>query len=116
MDEKRREMLEAAGIRVEDALGRFMGNEALLEKFLNRFLEDKNYGQLKDAVSRGDHEEELRASHTLKGVCGNLSISVLYELVTRQVALMREDRWEEAEAMMPEIDRAYEAAAAAIRG
>ena len=39
-----------------------------------------------------------------------------YDLVTRQVALMREDRWEEAEALMPEIEKAYETAAAAIRG
>ena len=29
---------------------------------------------------------------------------------------MREDRWEEAEALMPEIEKAYETAAAAIRG
>ena len=31
MDEKKRQRLEEAGIRVEDALGRFMGNEMLLE-------------------------------------------------------------------------------------
>ncbi len=116
MDANRKANLEAAGIRVEDALGRFMGNEMLLEKFLAKFLDDASYSRLKEAVSRGDHEEELRASHTLKGVCGNLSISGLYDLTTRQVALMREGKWEEAEAMMPEIDRAYDTAAAAIRG
>ena len=116
MDEMRKVKLEAAGIRVEDALGRFMGNEMLLERFLKKFLDDVNFSLLKEAVGRQDHEEELKASHTLKGVCGNLSISGLYDLVTRQVALMREDRREEAEALMPEIEKAYETAAAAIRG
>ena len=116
MDEMRKVKPEAAGIRVEDALGRFMGNEMLLERFLKKFLDDVNFSLLKEAVGRQDHEEELKVSHTLKGVCGNLSISGLYDLVTRQVALMREDRWEEAEALMPEIEKAYETAAAAIRG
>ena len=116
MDEKKRQRLEEAGIRVEDALGRFMGNEMLLERFLGKFLEDKSFGQLQEAVAAGDRETALRASHTLKGVCGNLSISRLYELAARQVDLMRAEKWEGAVAMMPEMEEAYRTATAAIRG
>ncbi len=116
MDEAKKNSLREAGIQVEDALGRFMGNEKLLERFLLKFLDDGNYGQLKKAIEEKDRDTELRCSHTLKGVCGNLSITTLYDMFTRQVELMRADRWEEAEAMMPEIEKAYEAVTAVIRG
>lgn len=116
MDETRKNQLQEAGINVEDALGRFMGNGSLLEKFLIKFLDDQSYGQLKEAIAAGDRDTQLRAAHTLKGVCGNLSMVGLYELFTRQVELMRADRWEEAEAMMPEIARIYEHVTAVIRG
>ena len=116
MEAARRENLISGGIDVDGALERFMGSEALLERFLGKFLQDTNYAALEQAVARGDWEEALRASHTLKGVCGNLSISRLYELAARQVDLMRAEKWEEAEAMMPEMEAAYGEAAEAIRG
>ncbi|OUQ15409.1 hypothetical protein B5E84_15035 [Lachnoclostridium sp. An14] len=116
MDEGKKIRLKEAGINVEEALSRFMDNEMLLERFLNKFLTDGSFALLKEAMASGDRDTQLRASHTLKGVCGNLSITRLYELATSQVALMRADRWEEAESMMPEMEQAYEAAIAAIRG
>ncbi len=116
MDEAKKNSLKKAGIQVEDALGRFMGNEKLLERFLLKFLDDRNYEQLKAAIEEKDRETELRCSHTLKGVCGNLSMTGLYDLFTRQVELMRADQWEEAEAMMPEIETVYQAVTAVIRG
>ena len=45
-----------------------------------------------------------------------MAISRLYELAARQVDLMRAEKWEEAVAMMPEMEEAYRTAAAAIRG
>ncbi len=115
MDESRKQILISAGIDADDALERLMGNESLLERFLKKFLEDENYEKLKSAVSAGEQDAALTASHTLKGVCGNLSISGLYGLLTRQVQLMREDNWNEAAAMMPDISKAYEKAADAVR-
>ena len=70
MDEAKKNSLKKAGIQVEDALGRFMGNEKLLERFLLKFLDDRNYEQLKAAIEEKDRETELRCSHTLKGVWG----------------------------------------------
>ena len=103
MRDERKKILEEAGISVEEALERFMGNEMLLEKFLGKFPEDKNFGELQNAFEQGDKETALRAAHTLKGVCANLSIKGLSEKFSVQVGKMREGSWVEAKETMKEI-------------
>ena len=68
MEAWKKEQLTAAGVDVHGALERFMGNEALLERMLQRFTGDANYAQLLAAADKRDAEEALRAAHTLKGV------------------------------------------------
>ena len=75
MEQAKKEMLAAAGIDAEDALERFMGSEALLTRFLGRFLEDASMDALRGAVAAGDWDKALTASHTLKGMCGNLCMT-----------------------------------------
>ena len=72
-------------------------------------------GAVRGAVAAGDWDKALTASHTLKGMCGNLSMTVLYDLFTRQVALLRASDTAGAAALMPEIEAACRKAAAAIR-
>lgn len=114
MDSVRRQRLMDAGIDVDSALGRFMNNEALLEKFLAKFPADPNHDRLTAAIAAGDKEGALTAAHTLKGVSGNLSMTALFELLTRQVAAFRAGDWEAAVAMMPELDRMYDGLCTAI--
>lgn len=102
------EKLTAAGIDVNSALERFMGNEMLLERFLKKFAADSNYQKLSDAVAAGNKEEALTAAHTLKGVTGNLSMTTLFDLLTRQVQAFREEDWQAAADLMPAITQAYE--------
>ena len=115
MDAVKREQWEAAGIDVESALGRFMGNEMLLERFMKKFLEDSNFENLRKALAAKDLDAAISASHTLKGLCGNLSMTVLFDLITKQVAVLRAGRLEEAAAMMEEILPAYEMVTETIR-
>lgn len=115
MDEGKRTCLEAAGIDVGGALERFMGSAALLERFLKKFPEDPNYQALRAAMDAGDPEGAVTAAHSLKGVCGNLSMAELFGLFTRQVQLLREGKMAEAAALMPDIDRAYDRVCRAIR-
>ena len=115
MNPIRRERLAAAGVDVEDALARFLGSEAMLERFWGKFLEDQNYARLEEAVRDQDWTAALTASHTLKGMCGNLSLRRLFLLFTRQVAAFRSGDYEAAAAQMEEIAGAYEAAVSAIR-
>ena len=114
MDNLRLKQLTDGGIDVNEALGRFMGNEGMLERFLKKFADDENYEKLKAAVSKGDAETMLTASHTLKGVCGNLSMTELFTLFDRQVRELRAGNTEGAVALMDEIDDAYAKAVRAI--
>lgn len=68
-----------AGIDVKGLVQRFMGNEALAKKFLIKFLEDKSFIRLKEAIENGNSEEAFKEAHTLKGVAGNLGLNALYE-------------------------------------
>ena len=52
MDDTRRQLLLDAGVDVDEALGRFLGNEALMMKFLLRFPGDENFSRLKETIDR----------------------------------------------------------------
>ena len=108
MEEYKKQQLTEAGIHVDSGLSRFMGNESLFEKFLKKFLQDTNYEGLVQAVEKGDVQEAFRFSHTLKGVCGNLSMEELYSLVSRQTECFRQGDLSRGAAMMEEISAAYE--------
>lgn len=116
MDNLRKNQLIDANIDVDAALERFMGNEALLERFLKKFLADENYKKLTAAIAENDKEAALTASHTLKGVSGNLSMTVLFDLLTCQVGAIRSDDWQSAVDMMPDITKAYDDIIKAING
>ena len=115
MDEQRKSSLNAAGMDVAGVLDRFMGNETLLEKMLQKFAEDTNFQKLKEAAACQDEEAGLHCAHTLKGLCGNLAMSELYELFTRQVQCFRNGDPAGAFAMISEIEPVYERILAAIR-
>lgn len=114
MSPEKRERLVSAGIDVDEALSRFLDNESLFERFLNKFLEDRNYLKLGEAIASGDNEAALAASHTLKGLCSNLSMKSLTELFTLQVKAYRAEDPDLAASMMPEISKAYDETVAAI--
>ena len=116
MTQARRAALEAAGIDVASALERMMGSEALLERLLGKFPEDKNLPTLREALESGDPDRAAAAAHTLKGVCGNLSMTELYGLFTRQVDALRRGDLAAARALMADIEPAAAAVCAAIEG
>ena len=116
MTAERRAALEAGGVDVAGALERMMGSEALLERLLGKFLEDRNFPALCAALDAEDLSGAAAAAHTLKVVCGNLSMTALYGLFARQVEALRAGDLAGARALMADIRPALEAAAAAIAG
>lgn len=78
MDSETRKALEAAGVDYETGLDRFMGNEALYEKFLIKFLSDTSYQTFVDSMQNGVMDQAERSVHTLKGTAGNLSFEQLF--------------------------------------
>ena len=114
MDAIIRETLRNGGIDVDALLERCMGNEALLCRLLKKFPSDISYARLVEASQKGDEDSLREASHTLKGVCGNLSITSLFDLLDRQLRAIRAGDMQSAEAIMPDIASKYEQAIQAI--
>ena len=101
-----RDALTQAGIDVDEALERVMGNEMLLD--------DTHFDQLRDAVAANDVDGAIAAVHSLKGTSGNLSMKPLFELANKQLALFRAGSWDEAVALMPQLEEAHRAMVAAV--
>ena len=115
MTPERKARLEAAGIDVDALSERVMGSEALMERLLGKFAASRDYPALAAALEEGGRERACAAAHTLKGVCGNLSMTALFDLLTHQVAAFRAGDWEGAVALLEQIDQAYARVTAAIR-
>lgn len=81
--------LRAAGNDVDGAIARFMGNEQMYVKFLGKLVQDDSFDKLNAALAVGDVEEGFAAAHTLKGVLGNLGLTVLLALNTPIVETLR---------------------------
>ncbi len=107
--------LELAGIDVKEMLDRLMNNTKLVKVVIAKFLEDQTYQKLVDAVENGDMKTAEFACHSLKGVCGNLSLKALFSLTQEQLRLFREGDTDAAVAMMDEITLKYETAVLHLR-
>lgn len=113
MDDKFRKQLEEGGADVETTLKRFMGNDAIYQKFLGKFPADPNYANLGTNIEAGAFEEAYKCAHALKGVVGNLGLTPIYEKVSELVEEMRNKTSEEvdaarANALWQEIKVVYE--------
>lgn len=115
MNDVIRELLTSGGIDVDGMLSRCMGNETLFERLLKKFPSDRSYFSLVEALQNGDESAATEASHTLKGVAGNLSIKELYTLVDSQVQALRRHDMDSALSMMPDITLKYNNAVNAIQ-
>lgn len=83
------ENLKLFGANVDEGLQRCMNNEAFYLKLVSRFLEDKTFDKLKENIESGNLEEAFKASHALKGVLGNLSLTSLYDIIYEMTELLR---------------------------
>lgn len=89
MDANFRQQLEENGADVQATLNRFMGNDAIYQKFLGKFPNDPNYENLGTNIESGNYEEAYKCAHALKGVVGNLGLTPIYEAVSTLVEELR---------------------------
>lgn len=107
MNKQDMEKMVNAGIDPESAIERFMGNEALYIKYLFRFPNDENYQNLCRFIEQQDCKNAFTAAHTLKGVCGNLSIKSMENILKEQVEHLRNGDLEQGQKMMGQLKEAY---------
>lgn len=116
MEADKKTRLAQAGVNLDSAMQRFMGNEKMVEKYLDRFLNEKSYQELMTALGSDDKEGAARAAHTLKSVCGTLGFEKMQAQVIAQESAIRNGQWEEAVKMIPEIEEEYKHICSAISG
>ncbi|MDO4499846.1 MAG: Hpt domain-containing protein [Erysipelotrichaceae bacterium] len=80
-----------------DTLTKRIPSAALIVKFVGKFLNDGSFKSLVDAMEAGNVKEAFTAAHTLKGVCGNLSLDRLYNSASTLTEMLRN-----ADGVMPE--------------
>lgn len=82
------ECYEAMQGDYNDVMNRLPREESV-KKFLGKFLGAQDYNNLMTALEAKDWEAAFRASHTMKGVTANLSISKLSASVAELCETMR---------------------------
>lgn len=86
-----REVFAAAGGNYEDAKSR-ISSDAVLKKFLIKFLSDTSFCSLEKAVGEGSFQDAFCAVHSLKGVASNLGLKNLELSSTELSSYLREHK------------------------
>lgn len=107
MTDEMKQILTAAGMNVEDAMQRFMNNDAMMEKFLKKFRNDPSFKELTEAVANRNLDLAFRAAHTLKGVAANFSFEPLRKAASDQTEEFRAGKLDEGIALMGNVEAEY---------
>lgn len=89
MDANFKAALEEMGMDVDNTVKRFMGNEALYLKFLNKYQTDQSVASIQQYISEQNAEEAFKSAHTLKGVAANLGLDPIAQCASDIVEIFR---------------------------
>lgn len=92
-----------------------LGSEALVGKFVLKFLDDSTYWSFFDAMRAARYDEAFRGAHTLKGMCQNLSFTKLGQSSAAVCEALREKRYGDAAGLFGQMDGDYCMTVIAIR-
>lgn len=101
-----KEVYESIGANYRDAMERLPG-EAFVTRFALKFLTDKSFQELQDALKAGDAETAFRAAHTLKGVCQNLGFENLYVPAAALTEALRGRTFDGVADLYPAVENEY---------
>ena len=104
--------LRAAGIDYDAALARFMGKQAIYEKYLRKLPEDAH---MDAALEQQDEAELLEQVHAIKGLTGTLGITGLFEQSAAIVALLRAGTREGLQEKMTSLKQEWDRVCETIR-
>lgn len=115
MTDEIKNKLKEAGMDIDSALVRFMGNESLMEKFMKKFIDDPSYTQLIEAIKNGNVEDAFAASHTLKGVAANFSFENLRSKASDACEEFRAGRFDSGKDLIAPVTAEYEKLIATLK-
>ncbi len=96
------------------ALERVAGDAELLSELMQMFLADENFSNMKAAMNAGETEKAFRAAHSLKGSCGMLGMTALYDAMVRITDEFRHGNLEGGRELFPETENEYKKIVALI--
>ena len=108
------ECYAALGGDYEEVLGRLY-SEALVKKFVGKFLADQSFSSLESTLKAENYEEAFRAAHTLKGVSQNLSFTKLYQSSHEITEALRTKNYDQALQLFSTVEADYLQTAGAIQ-
>lgn len=108
------ECYAALGGDYEEVLSRLY-SEALVKKFVGKFLADQSFSSLESTLKAGNYEEAFRAAHTLKGVTQNLSFTKLYHSSHEITEALRTKNYDLAVQLFSAVEADYLQTAGAIQ-
>ncbi|MCI8687856.1 MAG: Hpt domain-containing protein [Lawsonibacter sp.] len=108
------ECYAALGGDYEEVLGRLY-SEALVKKFVGKFLADQSFSSLESTLKAKNYEEAFRAAHTLKGVSQNLSFTKLYQSSHEITEALRTKNYDQALQLFSTVEADYLQTAGAIQ-
>lgn len=109
-----KECYEAMGGNYEEVIGR-LRSERLVQKFTLKFLDDESIKLLQESLKTENYEEAFRASHTIKGICQNLSFDKLLASSTALTEELRAGKGLEADRLAAQVFADYEQTVSAIQ-
>ena len=83
------EQLRAFGCNVDEGIARCVNNEGFYLMLVNKFLSTTDLNNLEKALKENDLETAFKEAHSLKGVCGNLSLTPLFNVLVEMVEPLR---------------------------
>ncbi len=100
------EFYQEVGGNYKTAVSRLM-NEAIVTKFLIRFLSDDSFAGLKKSYAEGDIKEAFRYVHTLKGVAYNISLDALGDCASALCEDLRGGEPKNADELFEKVEEQY---------
>lgn len=101
-------LMTEAGVDVKDGMGRFVGKLDLFVKIFRKYDDDNNMELLREAMEAGNVDAAFNAAHTLKGVCGNLSMKKMFDVASQMTEFLREKDMDSARQMMPKLEEEHQ--------
>lgn len=92
-------------------------SETMIRKFVLKFLNDKSFENLCNAMNEENYREAFIAAHTIKGICQNLSFTTLYHSSAELADALRDGTQDIAAAkkLILTVTENYQTTANAIR-
>lgn len=82
--------LDHWGANTREAMHNMLGDKSFYLDLLYAFLEDHNLCELEKSIENRQYQEAFMMAHALKGVSANLSLTPMYDVLSRIVEQLRD--------------------------